>query len=148
MLAGNNFFNSQNEFLWQVVQDGRLQFQINDVGSPDGDTNNTKGTSRNGGRIGFSYFESDPVIRPLELGGWFHLAVVVDATQKTITHYLDGKAVSTHEWKNASPLKCDGLTMANINGSTTNARFFDGIVSDIFIFDRALTPEEIAQWAQ
>ncbi|MDO5581552.1 MAG: LamG-like jellyroll fold domain-containing protein [Planctomycetia bacterium] len=148
LIAGNNFFNSQNEFLWQVVQDGRLQFQINEVGTRDGNTNKTKNSSQNGGRIGFSYFESEPVIRPLELGGWFHLAVVVDAAKKTITHYLDGKAVSTHEWKNTSPLICDGLTIANINGSTTNARFFDGVVSDFFIFDRALTPDEIAQWAQ
>ncbi len=143
LAAGQDFFGRRGQFLWQVVQDGTLQFQINNT-SPDTARRDSRSTQNE-----FVCFDSPSVIRQSQTGGWFHLALVVDSRQKTVTHYLDGKPVGILPWSQVVPLECEGLTFANVQDNKThNARYFDGALADFYVFDRALSPAEIGQMAQ
>lgn len=80
----------------------------------------------------------------LEDTGWHHLAMTFDDPSKTMTLYIDGvQAVQNTFTNSISYLGGDTFIGSNA-GSTL---FFNGLIDDARIFDRALTSSEISQIA-
>lgn len=81
---------------------------------------------------------------------WAHIAVVLDGTNKTVKLYQDGKLAGSDEM-DADIMDID-LTATWNNGTTQqfylgrsydNNRGFDGLMSEVRVWNRALTEEEI-----
>lgn len=75
--------------------------------------------------------------------GWHHTAVAIDGTAKTATLYLDGTAAAT---SSVAVLPKDlGVTTQNWIGRSqfTADAFFNGMVDDFRIYNRALSGSEI-----
>ena len=75
-------------------------------------------------------------------GQWYHVAMTCDFnTDKTVKLYIDGKLIST------SPAVGTAIrsahTTIDIGGRTPNASYFNGIIDDVKIYNRALSEEEI-----
>ncbi len=75
-------------------------------------------------------------------GQWYHVAMTCDLNaDKTVRLYIDGKLIST------SPAVGTAIrsahTTIDIGGRTPNASYFNGIIDDVKIFNRALSEEEI-----
>ena len=123
--------NVPGAFLWQILKDGNLQFQI----VPEN-------------RLEQTSFISDPIRQQKEGGIWFTTAVTIDGPHKTITFYVDGKKLSSQAWNTPIPLVPRQCRIGNMNTGThgMSRRFFEGALDEFLLFDRVLTPEEIAQW--
>jgi len=70
---------------------------------------------------------------------WQHVAVVY--TPDTIRFFLDGEEYFCPE----KPVGQESLTRLRIGGSPLWRQFFDGLVDDIRVYDRALAEEEIRE---
>lgn len=105
---------------------------------------NSNGTVIFGGanenRVG-SFRSSKPLV-PEQLGHWLHLAVVVDQERKTVTHYFNGRAVSTEKIPEKLRIRIDDAVIGRGHDGG-RPRSFNGCIDEFRIFDRALTPEEI-----
>jgi len=75
----------------------------------------------------------------LPLDTWFHLACV--RTGASFTYYIDGVDVGTAANTNASQV--DFNTFANSSPNAANP--LEGLIDDIRIYSRALTPAEITE---
>lgn len=88
--------------------------------------------------------------KPIKLGTWCHLAVVFDFPSHTITLYVNGMPQPT-----TGTVKFEARMTANTtstNGAigsddTGKSGFFKGMLSDVRLYNRALTKEEIAEIA-
>lgn len=110
---------------WQLEQGGHLKFGIN------------SGPKH----------RSPAVLSPSKLGLWTNLATVMDAGNRSITHYVDGQAVSNCEipsgvraevgWAEIGnwdfPLPSDSEPIRNLNGR----------MDEFILFSRALDAREI-----
>jgi hypothetical protein len=77
----------------------------------------------------------------ITLGRWHHVAVVV---KNTVTDfYVDG--VLTDKWWGVPPLKgpATGNGQPLLIGARDDGLFFDGMIDDVRIYNRALTVKEI-----
>ncbi|MBQ7170712.1 MAG: SMP-30/gluconolactonase/LRE family protein [Clostridia bacterium] len=84
----------------------------------------------------YSVYTTAPV--PDDLGEtWHHLAITYASRRYRL--YLDGVAVAD---VGTSGISVTGTTLC-IGGFGKNGKYFDGELDDLYIFDRALTPEEI-----
>jgi hypothetical protein len=77
-------------------------------------------------------------VNPPELNAWHHVAAVINAEGNHL--YLDGKLLVT-----AKPPTRFGSAAALIIGANDNGpqRFFDGLIDEVMVFDRALSVNEI-----
>ena len=84
----------------------------------------------------------------LVTGAWHHVAVVIQANS-TISHpevalYLDG-IDDTRPGQSANPFALTAGEDARIGSRPSNDdRFFAGSIDELYLYDRALSPEEIA----
>jgi hypothetical protein len=83
---------------------------------------------------------------PVPLETWLHVAMVVTAGG-TLEIFVGGKSVATKPGA-PSPLRPDPAATARIGCRSDGTQSFDGIVDDVRIFDRALTPAEVAELAR
>ena len=93
------------------------------------------------GASGSSWTETSvPLLRKLPLQQWTHVCAVFVLPQ--ITTYVNGKAVGQGKWD--YPIQADGLRI----GAWSNRVSHKGLISDVRIYSRALTPAEVATLAQ
>lgn len=73
-------------------------------------------------------------------GAWHHIGVVRNGT--TMTIYLDGVVIRTATWTNGA---VSGNGHLNIGGDRTasSSYVYKGLIDDLRIYDRALTPAEM-----
>lgn len=81
-------------------------------------------------------------IEPVDAGVWRHIATVYDMGAK-LTIYVDGVNVAEKAW--TTPLIDDKTTNVRIGCRGDNAGFFDGTIDEVRIYNRALTPSEVAK---
>ena len=75
---------------------------------------------------------------------WQHVAVVYDDLSGTVTFYVNGQQAGTTDYT-APPLgSSDDPLVIGIRGYDLN-RAFDGLIDDVRIYDRALTPDEVSE---
>ena len=73
-------------------------------------------------------------------GDWHHISVVRSGT--TMTIYLDGAVIRTATWNNA-PVSGNGHLNIGGDRTATSSYVFKGLIDDLRIYDRALTPAEV-----
>lgn len=131
LLIGDEFYRSAGEFVWQLDRNGMVQFHVNEDG-----------------RGRFERYNSIPVVKRKDWNTWLMLAVVVDGTQKTLTHYLDGRAVTTLPWQEDAELVLNRLSIGDEQPGRkkSNKRFFKGCMEEIWIYSRPFSPEEIERF--
>jgi hypothetical protein len=95
-------------------------------------------------------FASPPVVTPEWFGRWVHVAAVVDGRKQSVTHYVNGAAVSHHTSKLKPPFRIGAAELGNWNiGEFQKAappffiRHFSGSLDDFSLFHRALSDAEI-----
>ena len=76
---------------------------------------------------------------PLQAETWYRLVVTYNG--KTLTTWLDGKLAATQEVQLQNPKK-SSFAMLGSTGDKYGYGF-DGVLSQVKIFDRALTPDEV-----
>lgn len=128
LLSSNDFLKKPGTPVWQITRSGIVQLQITQNAHSDP-----------------GCFNSDPVISQKSFGTWITLAVTADAKNKTITHYCNGKKITTIPWKKPLPLILSEGTIGNLTQLKTanNGRFFFGDFEEFQIWQRALTEQEI-----
>jgi hypothetical protein len=87
----------------------------------------------------------------LPLNEWHHFVVVCDAIDSTTTLFLDGNSLeSSQQYGNVDPSQAyfndtDLQFVFGARANTPQGVFFNGIIDDIGIWNRALTPEEVQE---
>ncbi|CAN5451251.1 hypothetical protein BH09VER1_BH09VER1_36040 [soil metagenome] len=82
-----------------------------------------------------------PVIPGFELDHWYHWAVVVNRPARTVTVFLDGKALADRALGALGSVdSADPLSMGHLFNSGAQ---FDGCLDDVGIWSRALSAAEI-----
>lgn len=130
LLIDDNFFENPGAFVWQLTRSGKLQFHVNrKKGDP------------------LDHFDSPDLLKRKDLGTWMVLAIVVNAAEKNVTHYINGQVVARIPWKKPIPLTCDSVTIGNLQQKRGwgNNRYLIGAFKDFCFFDRALSDQEILQ---
>jgi hypothetical protein len=79
--------------------------------------------------------------------GWHHVAVTIDATGKTDLLYLDGQLKATKTAARYTPSSLGNTTQNWLGRSQYPDPYFNGSLDDFRIYNRALTPAEVAQLA-
>lgn len=69
---------------------------------------------------------------------WYHLAVTYDGA--TIRLYQDGSQIAFRSGSLSTVLNANGLTI----GNRPPTGYFDGLIDDVAIYDRTLSPAEIS----
>jgi hypothetical protein len=110
----------------QLAQKGKYAMPFSISGYPN------RGCIQAYARVGASIKKNLP--GKVEAGRWYHLAIT--AAGDTVTMYLDGKAVVTE--KTTVKVNCP-------NEPLWMGKGFDGRLSDLRIYSRALSAEEIAK---
>lgn len=109
--------------------------------------NNGFGTAahylRNGeSRIIGYYGEPEFLQQKIEFNKWYHYTFVVDQFGAKI--FLGGELIDSHNWSGTSG-PCTTGSLWKIGGTRTGATtWFNGKIDDVRVYDRALTPAEIA----
>ena len=92
-------------------------------------------------------YTSSPILRPGTLGRWVHLATVYDGTGKSVTHYLNGRQVSSHPLTSIIKLRGGPAQLGNWGRPRKTdkypARKFNGLMDEFAIFSEALDESEI-----
>ncbi len=84
-----------------------------------------------------------PTFSIRDLDRWRHLALVFDADAQTIRLYMDGALAEERKYAVAHPIALHGgMRLGSWGG---NDRFFQGGIDDFRLYNRALSPAEIAQ---
>jgi ferric-dicitrate binding protein FerR (iron transport regulator) len=126
---------------WQLMDDGRIFFSVK-VPSEDG-----KATQH--------VVYSPSVWTPSLSGRWMMLAVTYDVDRREVTHYLNGKAVSSERIPDQSLVESIRVGQASIcNWSEpmyrTDPKFvlrnLTGTMDEFAMFSTALSADEIMQW--
>lgn len=126
LLAGNE--GDRGAILWQLGSDGVLILAV-----------------RENADVPAVKYSSTPIFSQRHCGAWFHLTTVVDAENRTVSHYLDGKLVNVVTITKPIPIRIDE---AGIGNGIRNARSaadcsFRGRIDEFMIFDRALSADEV-----
>ncbi|MDJ1500350.1 DUF7619 domain-containing protein [Xanthocytophaga agilis] len=77
------------------------------------------------------------------VGEWIHLVVTRD--QNVLKFYHQGILVGSDETKGGATYYGSGTVRAILGGRSTLTQFFNGVVDDLTIYNRALTEEEVKQ---
>jgi hypothetical protein len=77
----------------------------------------------------------------ISAGQWSHIAFTWDAPSGKWTGYLNGSETVSRDEENNNPLL--PVTAVSAIGAQYNDYHFDGLIDEVVIYDRALTPEEI-----
>jgi hypothetical protein len=79
-----------------------------------------------------------PLKAPLERDAWHHVAVTLNDEGRAL--YLDGEQVAKDTDKTRLGSKCAMIIGANANGPQ---RYFNGLIDEVLVLNRALTAEEL-----
>ena len=76
---------------------------------------------------------------PYKQGEWHHVALVLDASKKSRTTFFDGKQIGADNNCN-NPVDLRWFVGNGCNGD----EFFNGAIDEVFMFNRTLTEQEVA----
>ncbi|MDD3585935.1 MAG: hypothetical protein PHQ75_02020, partial [Thermoguttaceae bacterium] len=129
VFASSTKLNERGNFIWQITKRGELHFLLKSSPNKRAET-----------------FGSTPVFKRRFFGTWVEIAVVADAKEKKIYHYLDGQQISVHEWTKPVRLITDQASIGNLfdQRGLVNDRFLGGSISELLIYKRALSGKELA----
>ena len=77
---------------------------------------------------------------PFSPNTWYHLAAVYDADAKRLDRYVNGQLITNITYSAAVPVN---LGAAHIGAWNGNSRFFNGLIDELAIYGRVLTPDRI-----
>ena len=78
-------------------------------------------------------------------GAWHHVAAVYDGS--SLRFYLDGTQAAMAAVTGTSQVTADDLFIGTQSASSGSGDFFNGLIDDVLVYGRALTPAEISQLA-
>ena len=99
--------------------------------------------------MNFQVAASDRVISLDRFGLWMHLAVVLDGRGNRVVHYLNGAPITEKALRIEPPFRIGPAEIGNWNPTGFPGddpfliRNFSGAMDEFFIFDRALSDQEI-----
>ncbi len=104
------------------------------------------------GTATLSFVDSEPIWRDTTSmvidNTWHHIAFVLDDSANTITIYVDGSDVLSFT-STVSVYTNDIFSLGQeYDTGMTTGDFYSGLLDDVRVYDRALTPAEIATLAQ
>lgn len=132
--------HEQFEPHWQIMNDGRMFFSVKAL--------DEKGKSDK--HIAYS----PPIWTPEKSGQWMHLATVYDGKAYTVTHYVNGKAVSIDQIKEglrAEVVKIGAASIGNWsqprykNTPEFAVRNLNGTMDELILFSAPLSAGEISE---
>jgi hypothetical protein len=102
------------------------------------------------GRVSFGYFNGDASWTSCSVfsagavndDSWHHVAATLDGS--AIKIYIDGVLNNSATYSGTPVTNSRGVNIGAWWGYGTPSRFFNGLIDEVEIFNRALTPEEIA----
>ncbi|MBI1368837.1 MAG: iron dicitrate transport regulator FecR [Planctomycetes bacterium] len=95
-----------------------------------------------------NYYTAKHLLGSEDLGRWVHLVTVYDAPAGKVTHYLDGRVVSTESITANQPLTMGPTAIGNwsqYNGPADKARTLNGSIDEFIIFSRPLAADEVSR---
>ncbi len=120
----------ENEPHWQINRGGSLQLGVNSPPTPQN-------------------FLSPRVFGLADLGKWTHLATVHDGEAWSVTHYINGRAVSQGALAFAVPLRFGEVEIGNwgasVSGGEGAIRNFNGRMDEFLLFRQALGAQEVLE---
>jgi hypothetical protein len=128
---------------WQIMNDGRLMF-----------TTKVRDSRGRGQKLDSHKPTFSPVFWKAEYTGkWLHLAVRLDVDKQTVTHFVNGKAFSTHpippdykvETTRFGTGEIGNWGLPNKPDKHYAVRNLNGAIDEFSIFSSALSDEEIKQ---
>jgi hypothetical protein len=129
---------------WQRIWDFGTGTTYNMFLTPNNDSNNRLrfAITRTGSSGEQQTNATTPAVFPHD--GWHHVAVTIDADNDIHSLYLDGILVGQNTSANLKPSDL-GNTNRNYLGRSnyTADPYFNGLLDDVRIYNRVLTPEEI-----
>jgi Concanavalin A-like lectin/glucanases superfamily/IPT/TIG domain/Divergent InlB B-repeat domain/Putative Ig domain len=81
---------------------------------------------------------------PLTTGTWYHVAHTVDSSAKQQVLYVDGVQVASAATTLSPSYDTQALFLGRDTDNTQAASFLNGLIDEASIYNRALTPAEIA----
>ncbi len=140
---------------WQLMDDGRIFFSVK-VPNESRRHNQLNEHSDNGkAKHSQPIYYSPSIWNPSLSGRWMMLAVTYDVDRQKVTHYLNGKAISSENIPGQSLVESIRVGQASIcNWSEpmyrTDPKFvlrnLNGTMDEFAMFSTALTEDEIRQW--
>lgn len=79
----------------------------------------------------------------LTTGVWYHICGVYDGVYNRL--YLNGSEVSSASYSGTVSTTARNLTVGCSDIASGNTRFFDGMIDEVSLFNRALTANEVAE---
>jgi hypothetical protein len=118
---------------WRVDEKGKLQLQV----------------PVNGGKGHESVVSTPPVLSRKSQGRWHHLATVIDAESKKVSHFVDGKPAGSSKLKAKPDLRLGRVQLGNSEAvkdpkAKVTPSFLTGRMDEFVIFADALSADEIA----
>ncbi|MDF1739574.1 MAG: hypothetical protein P1U86_10480 [Verrucomicrobiales bacterium] len=130
--------HEQFEPHWQIMNDGRMFFSVKALDEK--------------GKKDKHIAYSPPIWTPEKSGRWMHLATVYDGTAHTVTHYVNGKAVSIDQIKEGLRAEFVKIGAASI-GNWSQPRYkntpefavrnLNGTMDELILFSAPLSAGEI-----
>lgn len=130
LFASNDFRGVPGTVLWQVLENGTMQFHVMPKDSNQ-----------------LSAYTSPIVFGKKNLHTWVTLAVVASKQERTIQFYVDGYLRGRLAWTDPIPLRLGQGTIGNFRGAASGVqkRNFQGAISEFMVFDCPLGRNELAQ---
>jgi hypothetical protein len=91
-------------------------------------------------------YYSDVVLRPNDVGRWIHVACVYDQESGRVSHYLDGRRVTTLAIRKHVKLRLGSAELGNWTPEVFKdhrIRALNGRMDEFVVFKRAMSDEEI-----
>jgi hypothetical protein len=122
----------EGELHWQIGRDGTAILGVQSMPKGRG-----------------AHYHATGVITPDRFGQWLHLAVVYDAHDHRVRHYLDGQPVSDEPTLFDIPLRIGEAELGNWNlaahRNNTPIRYLHGCMDEVMLFSRPLDTEDIGR---
>lgn len=122
----NTFLETPGGFSWQVDSRGAILFHVH-------------------GDDGIHRFDTEPLLRRSDWKTWIMMAMVVNADQKEVSHFIDGRKVASFSWDNPRPLHFTEGTVGNNlpNRKDRSIRFWNGDIDSFYIYSRPFSEAEL-----
>ncbi len=79
----------------------------------------------------------------LSFGVWYHFAIVFNATTNKATYYIDGVDVGVSNEDDGNIDSISNTGELTIGASASNGYFFKGLLANLAMWTRSLSPEEV-----
>jgi len=94
---------------------------------------------------GLGTFESAACVTPADTGRWMHVAVTLDAAERRVRHFLDGREVGRSVMYRTALLQPGVAHVGNTMRPESATRPFSGAMDEFLFHTRALNPTEVRE---